>query len=366
MEERERLARIRLLRTRHVGPMTFALLLQRYGSAVKALEAVPVLAARGGRKLELASVTIAKAEIASNIAAGAEMIRRDGDGYPKRLAQFSDAPALLSACGSMHLLHRPAIAIVGARNASINAVHFTEKLATELGAAGYVIISGMARGIDAAAHRGAMATGTIGVVAGGIDIVYPPENRDLFARIKAEGLLLAEMPPGTAPTPRHFPTRNRIIASMADCVVVIEAAARSGSLITAREAADRGTDVMAVPGSPLDPRSNGCNQLIRDGATLIQSADDVLEHISRDRTIEKPDTPERWSDFVTARPSDSEIGECRKMILEGLATDPVEIETLIAWCDQPPAVVWAALLELELAGFIIRHYGNRISRRTQS
>ena len=259
MDEREKLARIRLIQTRHIGPMTFSLLIQRYGSAVAALAAIPDLAARGGRKLSIASLADAKAELAANDTAGAKLVWRDGDSYPLRLAQFDDAPVTLSARGNLHLLHQPMIALVGARNASINAIRHAESLARELGEAGYVIVSGMARGIDAAAHRGAMATGTIGVIAGGIDIIYPPENRALFRQIVDEGLLLAEMRPGTAPTPRHFPTRNRIIASLALGVVVIEAASKSGSLITAREAGERGSEVMAIPGSPLDPRSNGCN-----------------------------------------------------------------------------------------------------------
>ena len=257
MDEIKKLARIRLIQTRHIGPMTFSLLIQRYESALAALAAIPDLAARGGRKLSIASLADAKAELAANDEAHARPIWQDSDSYPLRLAQFDDAPVTLSTRGNLHLLHKPMIALVGARNASINAIRHAETLARELGEAGYVIVSGMARGIDAAAHRGAMATGTVGVIAGGIDIIYPPENRALFQQIVDEGLLLAEMRPGTAPTPRHFPTRNRIIASLALGVVVIEAAAKSGSLITAREAGERGSEVMAIPGSPLYPRSNG-------------------------------------------------------------------------------------------------------------
>ena len=343
--------------------MTFSLLIQRYGSAVTALAAIPDLAARGGRKLSIASLADAKAELAANEAAGARLIWRDSDVYPENLAQFDDAPVTLSTRGNLHLLQQPVIALVGARNASINAVRHAETLARELGEAGYIIASGMARGIDAAAHRGAMATGTIGVIAGGIDIIYPPENRNLFAQIVDEGLLLAEMRPGTAPTPRHFPTRNRIIASLALGVVVIEAAAKSGSLITAREAGERGGEVMAIPGSPLDPRSNGCNQLIRDGAILVQNASDIIEAVSHRRIVEIPPPKLIWNEMPQSPIKDSDISNCRDTIIEGLGGEPVEIDDLIAWCAQPPAVVWAAILELELAGQLTRHFGNRVSRQ---
>ena len=188
------------------------------------------------------------------------------------------------------------IAIVGARNASINAQRHAQKMAAELGQSGYIIVSGMARGIGTAAHRGALPTGAIGVVAGGIDMIYPPENADLFDEVAATGLLLAEMPPRTHPTPRHFPIHNRMFANLALGVVVAEAAHRSGALITAREAADRGSDVMAVPGSPLDPCSDGCNRLIRDGATLVQNADDVIECISHQTNVELPTSAPEWTD----------------------------------------------------------------------
>lgn len=363
MDEREKLARIRLIQTRHIGPMTFSLLIQRYGSALAALAAIPDLAARGGRKLSIASLADAKAELAANDDAGARLIWRDSDSYPLRLAQFDDAPVTLSTRGNLHLLHKPMIALVGARNASINAIRHAETLARELGEAGYVIVSGMARGIDAAAHRGAMATGTVGVIAGGIDIIYPPENRALFQQIVDEGLLLAEMRPGTAPTPRHFPTRNRIIASLALGVVVIEAATKSGSLITAREAGERGSEVMAIPGSPLDPRSNGCNQLIRDGATLVQNAADIIEAVGQNRTVEVPPKKTIWVEMPQTTFSDEDISKCREIIISGLGGEPVDVDDLIAWCDQPSAVVWAAILELELAGQLTRHYGNRVSRQ---
>ena len=253
MDREERLAHLRLIRTPNIGPMTFSLLLQRYGSATAALRAVPELAKRGGRTLKPASRAVAEAELAANEAAGARLLFKGSNDYPARLAQFDDAPPVLSMRGATHLLGRPAVAVVGARNASINAQRLAQSLAEELAQEGYVIVSGLARGIDAAAHNGGLAGGTIAVVAGGIDVTYPPENADLQDSIAESGLLLAEMPPGTQPTPRHFPIRNRIISGLATGVLVVEAAERSGSLITAREAAERGGEVMAVPGSPLDP-----------------------------------------------------------------------------------------------------------------
>ena len=263
MDRDEQIASLRLIRTPNIGPMTFSLLLQRYGSARAALDAVPELARRGGRSLKPASRAAATAEIEAVEAAGAKLLFKGGDDYPKALERFDDAPPVLSARGTTALLSSPSIAVVCARNASINAVRLAQTLSEQLAANGYVVVSGLARGIDTAAHNGALARGTVAVIAGGIDIQYPPENADLHDAIAESGLLLAEMPPGTQPTPRHFPIRNRIIASLALGVLVIEAAQRSGTLITAREAGERGGEVMAVPGSPLDGRTEGCNHLIR-------------------------------------------------------------------------------------------------------
>ena len=201
------------------------------------------------------------------------------------------------------------------------------------------------------------------MIAGGIDIIYPQENRALFQQIVDEGLLLAEMRPGTAQNPRHFPTRNRITASLALGVVVIEATAKSGSLITAREARERGSEVMAIPGSPLDPRSNGCNQLIRDGATLVQNAADIIDAVGQHRTVEVPPKKTIWIEMPQTTFTDTDISKCRKIIISGLGGEPVDVEDLIAWCDQPSAAFWAAILELELSGQLPRHYGNRVSHQ---
>lgn len=251
--------------------------------------------------------------------------------------------------------------MVGARNASLNALRHAEKLAGDLGKEGYVITSSPARGTDAATHRGALATGTIAVIAGGIDSCYPPGNGELQQMIVETGLLVAEMPPGTQPTARHFPVRNRIIASLALGVVGVEAAARSGSLITAREATERGGEVMAIPGSPLDPRSSGCNILIRDGATLVQNSEDIIECLARSIRAGVPASAE-WDGPAPLPGSEAEIADCRKVILEGFGTEPTDIDDLVWWCDAPTACVQAALLELELAEIITRHHGNRVSK----
>ena len=226
----------------------------------------------------------------------------------------------------------------------------------------YIIVSGIAHGIDKAAHGGVLQTGTIGDVAGGIDMVYPSENADLFDEVAQKDLLLAEMPPGTQPTPRHFPTRNRVIASPAHGVVVTEAADRSGSLITAGEAANRGIDIMAVPGSPLDPRSDGCNQLIRDGTKLVKNVADVIECVSRQPQIKIPPTAHESSDGMQQNIEQTEVDSVCKTLLHDLSFDPADIDDLISWCAQPTTVVWAAIVDLETTVLVTRHYGSLVAR----
>ena len=273
--------RLRLVRTPGIGPITYRQLVQRFGSAGAALDALPDLARRGGGKApRIASRDEAEREIAAVEKLGAQYLVLGQGLYPNLLAALEDAPPLIMAKGELALLDRPAVAMVGARNASAAACRFARGLAHDLGGEGLVVVSGLARGIDSAAHDGALETGTIAVIAGGIDVAYPPENAERQNGIAGRGLLIAEMPPGTEPRARHFPYRNRIIAGIAAGTVVVEAAPRSGSLITARLAAEAGREVMAVPGSPLDPRAQGCNQLIRDGATLVQTAADVVEMLS--------------------------------------------------------------------------------------
>jgi DNA processing protein len=278
--------------------------------------------------------------------------------YPPLLAEIETAPPALIVRGRLALLERPAIAMVGARNASAAACRFARSLALRLGEAGAVIVSGLARGIDTAAHDGAMDTGTIAVIAGGIDVAYPPENADRQEMIANAGLLIAEQPPGVEPRARHFPYRNRIIAGLGLGTVVIEAAPKSGSLITARDAADFGREVMAVPGSPLDPRAQGCNQLIREGATLVQNAEDVLEAIDPMRP-RAPRTTERVCEAPT-QPADADEGS-RRIVTGLLGPTPVSIDELVRQSALPPASVHTVLLELELAGRLERHAGGKAS-----
>jgi DNA processing protein len=277
--------------------------------------------------------------------------------YPRPLGELEDAPPLLVAKGHIGLLDRIAVAMVGARNASAAACRFARGLAHDLGQRDLVVVSGLARGIDSAAHDGSLDSGTIGVVAGGIDVFYPPENQDRQKTLYERGLVLAEMPPGTEPRARHFPYRNRIIAGLAVGTVVVEAAPRSGSLITARLAAEAGREVMAVPGSPLDPRAQGCNQLIRDGATLIQNAEDVVEAIRLPATsLHAPPAPYEARE---ERNGDDALGGIEEL----LGPSPVPVDEVIRLSGASSGSVQMALLELDLAGRLDRHAGGKVSLR---
>ena len=278
--------------------------------------------------------------------------------YPRLLAEMEDAPPLLTAKGDLNVLGRQAVAIVGARNASAAACRFARGLAHDLGQHGLVVVSGLARGIDSAAHDGALASGTIGVIAGGIDIFYPPENEQRQRAMYERGLVIAEMPPGTEPRARHFPYRNRIIAGMSSGTVVVEAAPRSGSLITARLAAEAGREVMAVPGSPLDPRAQGCNQLIRDGATLIQNAADVVEAI-------RPFESQVRSPVAPFEPAAEQLNghDALGAVEELLGPSPVPVDEVIRLSGASSGAVQMALLELDLAGRLERHAGGKVSLR---
>jgi DNA processing protein len=354
----ERIARLRLMRSETIGPVTYWQLVTRFGSAAAALEAIPALAARGGgRAPKLFSPESAQREMERVEALGGRHLFRGDPDYPPLLAEVESAPPALIAKGMLDLLERPAIAMVGARNASAAACRFARQLAQGLGAAGSVVVSGLARGIDTAAHDGALESGTIAVVAGGIDIFYPPENERKQRVIGERGLLLSEQPPGLEPRARHFPSRNRIIAGLTSGTVVVEAAPKSGSLITARHAAEFGRDVMAVPGSPLDPRAQGCNQLIRDGAILVQSAEDVLETV---QPWSVRPLAEEGSEYRSEVPPDIS-DEHRQQIIELLSPTPVAIDEIIRQSGLTPAVVQTVLLELELAGHIERHAGGRAS-----
>lgn len=350
--------KLRLIRSANIGPVTYRQLVARFGAAAAALDAIPMLAARaGGKAPVIADPRVVEHERAAVAKLGARHLFIGEPDYPPLLAELDTAPPVLIIRGNADLPRRRVVAIVGARNASAAACRFARDLAFGLASEGIVVVSGLARGIDTAAHQGSIDVGTIGVIASGIDIAFPPENADLQERVAQAGLLVTEHPPGTEPLARHFPQRNRIIAGLAVGTVVVEAAPRSGSLITARLAGEAGRDVMAVPGSPLDPRAQGCNQLIREGATLIQSVADVIEAIGPidARMLRSP-----ASGYGAPPPADASDAERRRLV-GLLGPVPVATDELIRQSALPPAVVQMVLLELELAGRLERHPGGRVS-----
>ena len=347
------------MRTPGIGPVTYRQLIVRFVTPAAALAAVPDLARRaGGKAPALSTVADAEREIARVEKLGARWLVLGEGLYPRLLAELEDAPPLLIAKGDLNLLDRQAVAIVGARNASAAACRFARSLAHDLGQYDRLVVSGLARGIDSAAHDGSLTTGTIGVIAGGIDIFYPPENEGRQRAMYDRGLVIAEMPPGTEPRARHFPYRNRIIAGMSIGTVVVEAAPRSGSLITARLAAEAGREVMAVPGSPLDPRAQGCNQLIRDGATLIQNAADVVEAV-------RPFATQVRSPTTTFEPAPEQLNghDALGLVEELLGPSPVPVDEIIRLSGASSGAVQMALLELDLAGRLDRHTGGKVSIR---
>ncbi len=359
MTHAERLARLRLIRTPHVGPVSWHQLMQRFGSGEAALEALPDLVLRGGAgRARIAPVDIAEREIERVTSLGARHVFSDEPDYSLLLREIEGAPPVLVVRGDTAMLRRPCVAIVGARNASAVACRFARQLAADLAARDVTVISGLARGVDTAAHLGALCGATVGVIASGIDIAFPPENAPLQERIASDQLLVAEQPPGSEPLARHFPSRNRIIAGLAHGTVVIEAAPRSGSLITARRAGDYGREVMAVPGSPLDPRAQGCNMLIREGATLIQTVDDVLEAVGPIDTRMARGPTQRFP--AALAPADASEGE-RRALIDLLGPTPVSVDELVRQSGQAAAAVQLVLLELELAGRVERHAGAKIS-----
>ncbi|NVD44145.1 DNA-processing protein DprA [Qipengyuania atrilutea] len=368
LSQAEAFARIRLLRSPHIGPIAYRRLLERFGTAREAIEALPNLGGEGKRRYRAVKAEQVEREIAAVKKAGAKYLFHDQADFPELLAEIESAPPILTYRGDWQLAAQPCIAIVGARNASASAIKLARDFACGLAEAGVTVVSGLARGIDGAAHEGALGAGagaTIGVIASGIEIVYPPQHAALQERIASEALLIAEQPPGTEPRAQNFPSRNRIIAGLAAGTLVVEAAPKSGSLITARLAGEAGREVMAIPGSPLDARSHGCNQLIRDGAVLVQSVEDVLELLSgftgapRAR-VARADIPAPVPvrEPAPTRPlADADI--------ETLLTNtPIGVDELIRQSGMSVADVQLALLELEIARRLERHAGGKVSLKS--
>ena len=364
LSDAERRDWLRLIRCETVGPITFFALLRRFGTAREALEALPDLARRGGRQTptKIRRPEDVERELEATAAIGARMIAHCEPDYPPLLAEIDDAPPLVCVRGNTDLLTRPMVAMVGSRNASLNGRRFARRLAEDLGGVPLVIASGLARGIDTAAHVGALETGTVAAVAGGIDVIYPEENRDLYDQIVSRGVVISEVARGVRPQARHFPRRNRLISGLARGVVVVEANMRSGSLITARMALEQGREVFAVPGSPLDPRARGTNDLIRQGAILTESAADVRRAL--DEMMTPPparplavDAGLTVTDLWGAR----EMEAARRALAETLSPTPVTVDEIIRTCQLSPPVVTTVLLEWELAGRLERHSGNKVS-----
>ncbi|MCW9043572.1 MAG: DNA-processing protein DprA [Pseudopelagicola sp.] len=366
--EEQRVSWLRLLRSRRVGATTFHRLLKEYGSAEAALEALPDIAQQAGEnRYRVCEHARAEQELDAGRRAGAELVLWGTAPYPQTLAGIADAPPLLWAMGQTELLTRPLIAIVGARNASSLGMRMARALARDLGEAGFTIVSGMARGIDTAAHIATLETGTMAVLGGGVDVIYPAENAKLAQDIAARGLRLSEQPMGTQPQARHFPARNRIISGLARAVVVVEAAARSGSLLTAHGALDQGRDVLAVPGHPFDARASGCNMLLRDGATLVRSAEDVIEAIgpAKAPTIPAPPTDQIEMPLVEeAKPPRPlrEVAQLHQQILDRLGPAPLAEDQLIRDLATPAAEVTPILLDLEIDGRIRRQAGGFLAK----
>lgn len=362
--EDERVSWLRLLRSRRVGPSTFYRLMQTHGSVQGALDALPGIARDAGiDDYTPCPPEVALAELRRGRSIGARMICVGDPDYPVDLLDLSDAPPILWALGDTALLTRDSIAMVGARNASSLGTRMARALATDLAKQGFVIVSGLARGIDTAAHLATLNTGTIAIMAGGVDVIYPAENTQLAENIAKSGLRLSEQPIGTVPQARHFPRRNRLISGVARGVVVVEAAAKSGSLITARDALDQGREVMAVPGHPFDARAAGCNMLIRDGAILVRNASDVIEALPR---AARPVQPELDLTDMPAPPPEKrslrETAALHSLILERLGPSPLAEDQLIRDLHAPAQAVAPVLTDLELDGRIVRQPGGLLAR----
>ena len=358
LSQEEAFARIQLLRSANIGPVSYAQLLRRFGNARDAVEALPDLAARGAkRNYKAAPRERVEREVQAARKAGARYLFHDQPDYPANLAAMDGAPPIVTMRGDLSLASRPCVAMVGARNASAVAVKLARDFARELAAEGFVVVSGLAKGIDGASHEGALPH-TIGVIASGIDIAYPSQHAKLQEQIAKEALLIAEEPPGTEPRGQQFPKRNRIIAGLSLGTLVVEAAPKSGSLITARLAGEAGREVMAIPGHPADSRSHGCNQLIREGAVLVQEPSDVLELLSGFDGTPRSTVREVTGDFDFGEPEEEMPADD---IAAMLSTAPVAVDELVRQTGTTPGAVQMALLELEIAGRLERHAGGRVS-----
>lgn len=362
----ERLDWLQLIRTPNIGPVTFHRLIGRYGAAAKAIDALPELSRKAGRRVpfKAASRDACERELKEAEKHGCRLIAACDEDYPTALKAIPDHPPLLFIRGHAALFEKPAIAIVGARNASGVGRKIARTLAGDLGAAGYVVTSGLARGIDGAAHEASLKTGAIAVVAGGVDVIYPPEHEELTERIAREGAVISERPMGAQPTARDFPKRNRLISGLSQGIIVVEAAARSGTLLTANFALEQGREVFAVPGSPLDPRCQGANRLIRDGAGLVETAQDVIDTLAaqsqslsaRGRNLFD------WSEGLGERePDPAALASLRRQLLEILSFTPLHRDELLREADAPAGLVADALLDLVLTGEAQEHDGGRFS-----
>jgi DNA processing protein len=359
---------LQLIRSRRIGAVTFHRLVEEHGGVEAALQALPGIArASGVEDYEVCPFGIIRHELAQGRAAKAQLLLFGGPGYPKSLMDIADAPPILWAQGNVDLLARPMVALVGARNASSLGIRMARKLAESLGAAGQVVVSGLARGIDAEAHLATLKTGTVAVQAGGVDVIYPVENGDIAEQILVKGCRLSEQPMGMAPQSRHFPQRNRIVSGLSRGVVVVEAAAKSGSLITAETALEQGREVFAVPGHPFDARAAGCNRLIRDGATLVRGPQDIFDVLGitgRAPVVrEEQVLPDPLPGPVPPRRPLSDMTNVHSLILARLGPSPMAEDQLIRDLAMPASSLTSEILTLELEGKIERQSGGLISRR---
>ncbi|WP_332683499.1 DNA-processing protein DprA [Bosea sp. (in: a-proteobacteria)] len=396
LDDRQRLEWLRLIRSESIGPRTFRALLNRFGGAGAALAALPDLAREAGRSVRLCSAAEAEREFAALRRRGARLIALGEADYPLPLQAIDSAPPLLSVAGDPTVLNRPCVAIVGSRNASAAGLKLTARLARELGEAGFVVVSGLARGIDTAAHQASLENGTVAVLAGGLDEVYPPQNIPLLERLCEGGAAVSEMPIGWAPRGRDFPRRNRLVSGLALGTVVVEAARKSGSLITARFANEQGRQVFAVPGSPLDPRAEGGNHMIREGATLCAEAAHVVEvlapmlrrgdlfgsapFLAREEGADSAASQALWDELdlpeVSAAPSldlrpvpfgiaetAPDAGDRKARLLGLLGAAPIGLDDLVRASGEPARAVSQLVFDLELEGAVQRHAGGALSRR---